>query len=157
MVRLPPSFSVLCSLLESHVGYQLSVPLQSPSLNGMMACSQTSSLRGKMGMARDNSAEWVQKETDICEDGIQGAHLIEGNRGFLNLQVGVFRERVYHWLGLRCWECLVCMKKNSKCCMTWPWKGKGSLTWLSGYMISSGGTKVEAQVYVRQDIQAQWG
>lgn len=64
------SFCVLHSLLEPHVGCQLSVPLWSPSLNGMMACNQTSGLRGKMvwewpRVIETSGDEEVQKETHL--------------------------------------------------------------------------------------------
>lgn len=36
-------------------------------------------------MIETSDDEEVQKETDIWEDRLQGAHLIDGNKGFINL------------------------------------------------------------------------
>jgi hypothetical protein len=52
----------------------------------MMICNQTSGLRGKMGwdwpkVTETSADEGIQKETDIWEDRLQGAHLIDGNKG----------------------------------------------------------------------------
>lgn len=39
--------------------------------------------------------------------------------------------------GPGCWGCLICIRRNSRCCWTWPYKGRGSFICLLGYMTSS--------------------
>lgn len=46
---------------------------------------------------------------------------------------------------LNCWgnrafwyKCTSLIRRNSRCCHTWPDKGRGNLTWLPGYMNSWG-------------------
>jgi hypothetical protein len=57
-------------------------------------------------------------ETALVDDIQQNSSPLFGGRskGYTNLGewVGVFRESVHYWLGLRCWECFICMKRSSR-------------------------------------------
>ena len=37
---------------------------------------------------------------------------------------------VHYWIGSGHWAGLICIKRDFSNCWTWPYKGKGSLTWL---------------------------
>jgi hypothetical protein len=56
-----------------------------------------------------------------------------GNQGYLNLwdgEQGGWRVCFHYWLGSGHLGCLICMRRNSRGCWMWPYKGRGSLTWL---------------------------
>lgn len=72
-----------------------------------------------------------QRETDFLGGRLHWAtHLIEGGgKGYLNLMGWVYS------IGLD----LICIRRNSRCCWTRPYKVKESLT---SYVTSSGGARV---------------
>lgn len=63
-----------------------------------------------------NSVRVSVGEADFSGEGSQcSSSLNWGDKGCVNLGtgVGIFRVIVHHWLTLRCWECFICMKRNS--------------------------------------------
>ena len=42
-------------------------------------------------------------------------------------------------VGVRVLRCLICIRRNSRCYWTWHYNGRGRLTWLLGWVTSSGG------------------
>lgn len=56
-----------------------------------------------------------EKQTSLEKVLSTAALLIGGDKGCVNLGtgVGIFRVIVHHRLMLRCWECFICMKRNS--------------------------------------------
>ena len=94
---------------------------------------------------KTSSDRWAWQETDFPWGRLHwAAHLIEGNKSYLNIWVlsRGFGVSVHHWPGS--W-CLISIRRDSRCCWTWPYKER-SLTWLPAYMTSSGGAKFGAQV-----------
>lgn len=48
-------------------------------------------------------------------------------------------ESINHWPGPEHLGSLICIRRNSRCGQTGPYKGRGSLTWLWGYVASCWG------------------
>lgn len=54
----------------------------------------------------------------LIQDGFQCySSLVGVSKGYRNLGewVGISVVSEHHWLGLRCWECFICMERNSRC------------------------------------------
>lgn len=50
-----------------------------------------------------------------------------------------FQVSINHWPGPEHLGSLICIRRNSRCGQTGPYKGRGSLTWLWGYVASCWG------------------
>ena len=70
------------------------------------------------------------------------AQFIGGNMGNINLgeSVGGLGVSVCFWLGLRSWECFICMKRNSRCLTGHVHIRREEVypeTWPGGYLITT--------------------
>jgi hypothetical protein len=57
-----------------------------------------------------------------------GRFLNGGNKSYITLWVMGRSFRVHSSLRPELWGCLICLRQNSRCCWTWPYKVRGSLT-----------------------------
>lgn len=67
---------------------------------------------------------------------------------------------VYHWPGPGHWGYPIYIRRNSRECRTWSYKGRGSLTWSLGYLTSSNGQRRGHRAIVYQGRQTRgkvWG
>jgi hypothetical protein len=56
-----------------------------------------------------------EKETALLHNNLwNSSSFIEVVQGHIDLREWV-RESVHYWLGLRCWECFICTKRNPRC------------------------------------------